>query len=336
MAAPSWSDRSEHEVAPRGHLPLTGIRVLDLSQVIAGPTAGRALAWLGADVLHIENPRLSAGWVDAFHALFQVGKRSRFLDLGDVGGREDLARLLASWRPDVVVHNLAEGADERLGLDATDRVVCAVSAWGRRGDWAGRRGWEQTIQAACGVQLDHGDDRPELLPVPIHDLATGLAAAFGTVCALRDGGRGVVDASLSMTSVWLQDHLFRGASRAPRSRRGPDARQVAADAVWEKGHRGWRFAVGRHQLPDRPLREALAERPALWRRSPSLSGTITEVGCPISLSKTPCVDPPPAPARGGGTSLPPKTSWVERVRTDVRWLRRTAKWAAVVVGQRVR
>ena len=335
VGGPSWSSRERPPSSPRGQLPLAGVRVLDLSQVIAGPTAGRALAWLGADVLHVENPRMTAGWVDAFHTLFQAGKRSRFIDLGDVRGRDALASLLGSWRPDVVLHNLAEGADRRLGLSAESCVLTSVSAWGRTGPWAHRRGWEQTIQAACGVQLDHGGDRPELLPVPIHDLATGLAAAFGTLCALHGGGRGEVEASLAMTSVWLQDHLFRGVGRAPWTRRGPDARRLDADAGWQKGHRGWRLIVDRHSLPYRSLRQALAERPSMWRRVDTLHGPVTEVGCPIQLSRTPCLDLAPAPPRGGGEAVVVDRRWWQRVRRDSRWLRRTVKWGAWVASQRV-
>jgi len=334
--ASPWGAAPEESVTPRGQLPLAGVRVLDLSQVIAGPTAGRALVWLGADVLHVENPRLEAGWADAFHSLFQAGKRSTFVDLGDARGRQALDGILRTWRPQVVIHNLAEGADHRLGLTAEDYVLTSVSAWGRRGPWANRRGWEQTIQAACGVQLDHGGDRPELLAVPIHDMATGLAAAFGTLCALRSGPGGEVDASLSMTSLWLQDHLFRGASRAPALRRGPVARSVAADASWQRGPRGWTFSAGRHRVPYRPLRQALEERPELWRRAPTGVGEVTEVGCPIRLSRTPLVEPFPAPRRGGGATEPPRRTLAGRLRRDLRWLRRTVAWGAVVAGQRVR
>jgi len=325
-----WSARTPMARDGGGALPLEGLRVLDLSQVIAGPAAGRALAWLGADVLHLDNPRLTAEWAGAFHAMLQVGKRSQGVDLSTPAGRSTLTELLTSWRPDVVVHNLAGDAAQRLLPEAYAGVVVAVSAWGQSGPWAGRRGWEQTIQAACGVQLDYGGDRPELLPLAVHDLCTGLAAAFGALCALHGGEGGVVDASLAMTSLWLQDHLFRGVDRAPLGRRGPAAREVASDAVWERGPQGWALAASGWEVAYCTLGEALRERPSMWARATTPYGEISEVLPPLNLSSTPCRHLPPAPPLEGGTQPTRPPGW----RRDLGWARRTVVWGLEVARTR--
>ena len=320
--APRWTPRAP-PTSRLGHLPLRGVRVLDLSQVIAGPTAGRTLAQLGADVLHLENPRLNAAWVDAFHVLFQAGKRSAPLDVGTDAGRRALNELIDRWKPDIIVHNLAAGADERLGLIAPGRVVVAVSAWGRRGPRAGWRGWEQTVQAACGAQWDYGDGRPELMPVPVHDVTTGLAGAFGALCAIHGGMDGVVEASLAQTALWLQEHLFRGEERAPVGRRGGLRR---ADGAWMHADDAWHYQ-GVVRVRGGTLATALAGRRAMWARAVGPLGEYTAIASPLRMARTPPVESL-APKRGanaddvGGAPLPAPPPPVSRLR----WLLRQAVW----------
>lgn len=322
-----WRARAARASAPTGRLPLAGLRVLDASQVIAGPSAGRVLAWLGADVLHLENPRLVAGWADAFHAMLAGGKRSQVLDLGTPAGQARLEGLVGNWRPEVVVHNLAGEAAARLGLAQAAPLTCRVSAWGAEGPWAGRRGWEQTVQAACGMQLDHGGEGPELFPVPLHDLATGLAAAFGTLWALHTEARGTVDASLAMTSLWLQDHAFRGLDRAPAGRRGPSGRQVAGGG-WRREGRSWRFRLGAADaVPYLSLKAALHRTPEGWTRHVTPWGEVTAVLPPLRLAATPLRS---LPAPGPRLARPPAPT----LRRKLRWARRSVRWGVEVARLR--
>ena len=229
--------------------------------MIAGPLAGRTLAELGAEVLHVENPRLHAAWVQPFHVAFGAGKRSVTLDLQREADRTVFWDLVERFAPDVVLHSFRPGAAARLGLDeASFRaqvpgvVYVRVSAWGERGPWAERPGWEQTVQAATGVQAERGGDGPpDLLPIPFHDLGTGLLAAFGTGLALlhrrRTGTPQRVGASLAATSGLAQSSwLFDPGAPPPPGR----------DALgWGPLHRfyeardGWLFlAAPRDTLPE--------------------------------------------------------------------------------------
>ncbi|WP_219414544.1 CoA transferase [Pseudonocardia nigra] len=184
-------------------------RVLDLTRVIAGPVATRTLAAHGADVLRIDAPDRPEIPLQAFDTL--PGKRSALLDLGRAGHR--LGDLLAG--ADVVVTGYRPGALDRFGLapdELADRhpglVLVTLSAWGHRGPWARRRGFDSLVQAASGIALAEGDpDRPGALPAQVLDHATGYLAAAGALLALdaqrRGGGTPHVRLSLAGTAAWL-------------------------------------------------------------------------------------------------------------------------------------
>lgn len=171
--------------------PLVGLRVLDMTQVIAGPVAARTLAELGAQVLRVENPHFKAPWVEPFHIAYNAGKASVMVDLKTAQGLAQFWQIVDEFKPDVLVHNLRPGAFEALGVTKDElrarlpklRYV-HLNAYGQRGPWSLRPGWEQTAQAACGVQMAYGHGRPELFPLPMTDLATGLFGAAGALCAL--------------------------------------------------------------------------------------------------------------------------------------------------------
>ena len=201
--------------------PLAGVRVVDLTQVIAGPVAARTLAELGAEVLRIENPRMAAGWVEPFHVAFNRGKRSVAIDLTTEAGRAALWERVEAFRPDVVLHNLRPGAAERLGLgEAAWRarfplvVFTHCTAYGTEGPWGDRPGWEQTAQAAAGLQVAYGgEDSPDLYPLPLNDLGTGLAGAFAILLGLinrsRTGEGQRADTCLTATATLLMaESLF--------------------------------------------------------------------------------------------------------------------------------
>ncbi|WP_256923774.1 CoA transferase, partial [Streptomyces sp. 13-12-16] len=148
-------------------LPAAGLRVLDLTRVIAGPVATRTLALLGADVLRVDAPGLPE--IADQHADTGFGKRSALLDLS--AGRDVFEELLAS--ADVVVTGYRPGALDRFGLTpralAERRpgvVVAQLSAWGAYGPWGDRRGFDSLVQVATGVAAVEGSSagRPGVLP----------------------------------------------------------------------------------------------------------------------------------------------------------------------------
>jgi len=195
--------------------PLAGVRVLDLTRVLAGPVATRLLAGWGADVLRIDPP----DWDEPFVVPeVTLGKRCARLDLRREPERERLLQLLAG--ADVVVHGYRPGALDGLGLgdgtrgDARPGLVdVSLDAYGWTGPWAGRRGFDSLVQMSAGIaaagQLAAAAERPVPLPVQALDHATGylLAAAALTGLALRhqDGRGSRWRASLARTARLLVD-----------------------------------------------------------------------------------------------------------------------------------
>ncbi|MGN7131796.1 CoA transferase [Rhodococcoides corynebacterioides] len=197
--------------------PLAAMRVLDLTRVLAGPVATRALALLGASVLRVDSPRLPE--IETQHLDTGAGKASTLLDVEDPDQRDRLAALattadvvVCGYRPDSTVRSVVESV--RPG----GAVVASVSAWGTRGPFAGRRGFDSLVQAASGIAVLCGrDDRPGALPVQALDHATGYLLAAGIVDALalraQSGIGRTVTASLARTAA----HLLA----LPRSADGP-------------------------------------------------------------------------------------------------------------------
>ncbi|MFE6967738.1 CoA transferase [Isoptericola sp. NPDC057653] len=229
---------------PGGPAPLAGVRVLDLTRVIAGPVATRALAALGADVLRVDPPVPAE--IRHQHLDVGQGKRTTLLDLHDAGDRERAQALLDD--ADVLVTGYRPGALEAFGLrPPPGAVVGRVSAWGEAGPWAHRRGFDSIVQAASGVaMLESADGEvPGALPAQALDHATGYLLAAGVVDALaargHDGrGRDVVTA-LARTAAWLLDADGRDPGHPPAGAPGPDA-------VVSHGHRP-RVTTARPALP---------------------------------------------------------------------------------------
>ena len=200
---------------PTGDRPLSGVRVLDLTRVIAGPVAGRFLAAHGAEVLKVDAAHLPQ--IDPLVVETGPGKRSCLLDLREP---EDRGRLVALVREaDVVIDGYRPGALGAVGLSpealAAERpglVVVDLSAYGPVGPWAGRRGFDSLVQTATGITATgsrvFGTDRPHPLPCQALDHGTGYLAAFGVVDALlrraADGGSWRVRVSLARTRHWLE------------------------------------------------------------------------------------------------------------------------------------
>ena len=200
-----------------GEEPLDGIRVLDLTRVLAGPTCGRTLASHGADVLSVRAERLDT--IDAFALDTGHGKRLAFLDLVKPADAETLRKLARGAH--VFVDSYRPGALARLGFTpaalahaAPGIVHVGVSAYGAHGPWGTRRGWEQLAQSATGIAAEQGafasprERTPALIPAAACDYVTGYLAAAGAGAALlrriREGGSWQVEVSLAATAQWLQ------------------------------------------------------------------------------------------------------------------------------------
>ena len=208
---------------PQGNtLPLAGIRVIDLSRVLAGPFCGHTLANLGAEVIKVEDAkgdetRLWAPFTkdmsDSFMAL-NFNKRGIVVNLKDADGVQVVRDLVAG--ADVLVENFKTGDMEKFGLgydalrEANPRLVyTSIAAFGRVGPLAKRPGYETLLQAYSGIMSFTGmpDGEPVRTGVSFLDLSSGLTAALATVTALyrrRDTGEGGrVDGSLLQSALGL-------------------------------------------------------------------------------------------------------------------------------------
>ncbi len=208
-----------------GARPLSGVRVLDLTRVIAGPVCGRTLAAHGADVLHI-----SAAHLPSFDDLLPDtgrGKRTAALDLRAAEGQARLRTLAAG--ADVFLQGYRPGAIANHGFAPPalaalrPGIICtSLSAYGEVGPWGGRRGFDSLVQTASGFNhaeavaagADPNDAAPRVLPCQALDHASGFLLAFGTLAALlrraEEGGSWLVRVSLAGTGAWL-----RGLGRVP-------------------------------------------------------------------------------------------------------------------------
>lgn len=199
---------------PDGPRPLSGIRVLDLTRIIAGPVAGRALAAHGATVLRIASPRLP--FIDWAVKDTGLGKLSAHCDLTQEEGRKTLAGLIA--QADIVLDGYRPGALAALGFGAQAMarlrpglVHVSLSAWGQGGPWSGRRGFDSLVQTACGFNDEEGraaGSGPRVLPCQALDHGTGylmaLAAILTRLRQAREGGSWSVELSLARTGLWLR------------------------------------------------------------------------------------------------------------------------------------
>jgi crotonobetainyl-CoA:carnitine CoA-transferase CaiB-like acyl-CoA transferase len=211
-------DAPVEAIGAKGERPLSGVRVLDLSRIIAGPVAGRTLAQHGADVLLINGPHLPN--IAPLVIDNGRGKRSATLDLRDANGRASLTALLKD--ADVFLQSYRPGSLAARGFGAEEAararpgvVYVTVSAYGHEGPWAGRRGFDSLVQSASGIAWTEalaegagGPFRPRHLPCQALDHATGYLAAFGAMVALQrraaEGGSWRVRVALAATGRWLQ------------------------------------------------------------------------------------------------------------------------------------
>ena len=208
--------------------PLDGLRVIDMSTVLAGPNCARYLADFGADVIKVERPGgdslRNMAWRDPrdgvglWWKLVNRNKRTVVLDVKDEGDRDVLMRLVDE--ADVLVENSRPGTMERLGLGPDELlarrpslVMTRVSGFGQTGPYASRAGFATIAEAMSGFASLNGEPEgaPLLPPIALTDEVTGLAAAFATMVALHSaastGAGQVVDANLLETMFHLMGPL---------------------------------------------------------------------------------------------------------------------------------
>jgi len=239
------ADRNAHPVNPAR--PLSGIRVLDLTRILAGPVATRFLAGFGAEVLRID----PIDWSEpSLEPEVTLGKRCAHLDLRKSEGQERLLSLLS--QADIIIHGYRPGALDGLGLGADAReqarpglIDICLDAYGWTGPWAGRRGFDSLVQMSSGIadagMRNRGTDRPTPLPVQALDHATGYIMAAAAVRGLTEklvSGVGMrARASLARTGALLAAYQ---AHQAESPFKTPDSCDFSADeeaTVWGPAHR---------------------------------------------------------------------------------------------------
>ena len=222
--------------------PLTGLRVIDLTHVMAGPTCTLMLADMGAEVIKIEKapsgddsrhmipPKL--GEEAAAFLMMNRNKRGIVLDLKTEGGKNVLRRLIAT--ADVLVENYAPGVMERLGFgfedvrkDYPSLIYCSLSGFGRTGPYRHRRGFDLVAQAMSGIMSFTGES-PQGPPVkcgaPLSDITAGILAAMGILAAyvhrLKTGHGQWVETSLfeaALVQTYWQSAIALATGVAPRA-----------------------------------------------------------------------------------------------------------------------
>ena len=245
--------------------PLHGLRVLDLTRILAGPVGGRTLAAYGADVMLVNSPNLPN--VEAIIDTSR-GKLSALADLHEPAVRDGLRAVLRDAH--VFVQGYRPGALATLGFAPADLaaarpgiVSVSLSAYGEMGPWAGRRGFDSLVQSATGFNDAEsravGSTEPKALPMQILDMATGFLIAFGAQAALlkqqAEGGSWQVRVSLARTGQWLRE--------LGRVEHGFDAPQADFTGLMETTPSGYgtlvamRHAAGFSHTPARGARPSV-------------------------------------------------------------------------------
>ena len=299
---------------------LRGVRVLDLSTIVAGPAASMILADLGADVIKVERPGSGEdgramgphrGPWGAYFTALNRGKRSIAIDIRKPAGRETVLRIAATC--DVLLENFRGGKAAALGLDEStvrarrpDIIYASLSAYGPGGPDYTRPGYDAILQARTGIMSITGtgsltgDDMPIRSGVSILDLGTGVWMALGVVAALlerqRSGKGQRVDSSLFQTGVMLMSyHLlyrqFAGLNPRPQGSRhtafAPYGAFQAADGTimigisGDKAFRRLCQALGTPEWADDPRFRTNADR---VRNTVELDECITEILRPHPVS----------------------------------------------------
>jgi crotonobetainyl-CoA:carnitine CoA-transferase CaiB-like acyl-CoA transferase len=257
---------------PAAERPLAGIKVLDLTRIIAGPVCGRTLAAHGADVLLVTAPHLPSMWplvIDTGR-----GKLSTSIDLREQSGRNTLATLIHD--ADVFVQGYRPGAVAEFGFSPEHAakirpglVYVSLCAYGHAGPWAGRRGFDSLVQTASGFNVAEAEafrqSKPRELPAQELDHATGYLLAFAAMTALKrraeHGGSWHVRCSLAQTGYWLRTLGRIGGTQCPDPRSN-DVRDLLEETPSGFG----RLTSVRHAA-------SMSETPPRWARQSVPLGT---------------------------------------------------------------
>lgn len=205
-----FGDAKQRVLPAAQHRPLEGVRVIDVTHVIAGPWSTRVLADNGADVISVRNPAFPFLYPAIFEESY--GKKQILLHLGMAKSKARFVELIKN--ADVLVWGYGPGSLDRLGFTREalmelnpNLVVTKVSAYGPKGPWAKRKGWEQLSQTCSGMVdlASRGRDQNHLVAALPNDYGTGYLAAIGTISALRQrqkqGGFWEVEAMLTRTAM---------------------------------------------------------------------------------------------------------------------------------------
>jgi crotonobetainyl-CoA:carnitine CoA-transferase CaiB-like acyl-CoA transferase len=257
---------------PKGDRPLSGVRVLDLTRVLAGPACARALAEHGADVLRVTRKDL-ADLGPPSDLDTGVGKLQTHIDMRNPAEAETMRSLVREC--DVFSQGYRPGALARHGLSPEALaelqpgiVYVTLSAWGHEGPWRGRRGYDTVVQSANGLAWRPDNARPAFLPYSAQDYVTGYLLAFGAMVALgrraREGGSWLVRNSLAGSGHWIRQHGLLDESE---------------------------YASAPAELPETELRSLLTQHD-------SPVGRITQLAPVVQMSETPARWTRPAVPRG--------------------------------------
>jgi crotonobetainyl-CoA:carnitine CoA-transferase CaiB-like acyl-CoA transferase len=257
---------------PAGNRPLAGLRVLDLTRVIAGPVAGMTLAAHGADVLLITAPHLPA--IEPLVIETGRGKLSAQLDLRAAEDRATFESLLRE--ADVMIQGYRPGALAALGYgpNAVARirpgiVYVSLCAYGHEGPWSNRRGFDSLVQTASGLNVAEAEAAgiagPKPMPAQVLDHSTGYLLAFAAMTALlrnaREGGSWHARLSLAQTGFWL-----RSLGRVDGFKIKDPSRDDFLDCLEESDSGFGRLSAVRHPA-------TLSDTPPHWARPSVPLGT---------------------------------------------------------------
>ncbi|MFW9866448.1 MAG: CoA transferase [Candidatus Thorarchaeota archaeon] len=261
-------ETSEPKALNTGNSPLDGVRVLDLTRILAGPCCGRTLASYGADVMRISSPHLPS--IESFVIETSHGKRSSFIDLNTEKGRECLKNLIKD--ADVFVNGYRTGALESRGFGPKELaeinpniIYASINCYGNVQPWIARKGWEQLAQTTTGIAYEQqkADGKPQLIQAAATDYTTGYLAAYGIMKAIikrsEEGGSWHVKTSLCQTAMWLT-HLGPTLDETKASGFG-NINEILADIDTEWGRLTYLKPVVH-----------LSETPPKWARPPAPLG----------------------------------------------------------------
>lgn len=273
---------------------LRGVRVIDLTQNVAGPYCTQILGDMGAEVIKIERPVVgddtrawmptACGEQSATFLALNRNKKSLSVDLDQTRGREIVKQLVRD--SDVIVHSLKPGSAEARGLGYEDLrainpklVYCAISAFGQQGPMRGLPGYDPLMQAFTGIMSVTGSegDAPARVSVSLIDMGTGMWAAMGILAALREVERSgvgtTVEASLMETGVgWMTLFIanYRASGNLPK-KMGTAVAMTAPYELFEAADGAVFIAAGNNRLfrkvcealtlPDLPADARFADNP---------------------------------------------------------------------------